>query len=320
MLDVDAVGPICAALAAGRGRAPAAGALRRALVARLAEFPEAQGALARELTSAAHWRELLGDALVASGATRDREVLAAARAVLDAGGSRYTMDIRGAGNVQAGDGNIQIGKNLGAAAQQIHGPVTINQAASSHSESGLGDNYGAVGTFYGPVSIRVRHSALGAATGLLLTAVLLVLAALVWRAADDGPIGWGSLPDFGLAMRPTWWACLVPFAIGVTQSAKVGTATPALRMISTVTEHVLGWPAVFALLVVNSPHRYRDHWYTSADAVAFSNGVNDFLQRHFFADAPLFTSAYVCLFAIGAVSGLVAGAIERLKAEARPVR
>jgi hypothetical protein len=68
--------------------------------------------------------------LVAAGADRDEEILAAARHVLalaDPDGTRagrYAVDLRGATGVQVGDGTVALRDNYGAAGV-FHGPVQI---------------------------------------------------------------------------------------------------------------------------------------------------------------------------------------------------
>jgi len=83
--------------------------LRRRLVGR----PEAQQALEGRETEPGRWRAVLGEALTASGADADEQVLAAARrllAVADPDGTRvgkYQVDASHARGVQVGDHNTQ---------------------------------------------------------------------------------------------------------------------------------------------------------------------------------------------------------------------
>ena len=84
------------------------GLLRRRLVGR----PEAQQALEGRETEPGRWRAVLADALTASGADADEQVLAAARrllAVADPDGTRgkYQVDASHARGVQVGDHNTQ---------------------------------------------------------------------------------------------------------------------------------------------------------------------------------------------------------------------
>jgi len=88
-------------------------ALKDLLRGRLAGRPEAQQALEGRETEPGRWRAVLGDALTASGADADEQVLAAARrllAVADPDGTRvgkYQVDASHARGVQIGDHNTQ---------------------------------------------------------------------------------------------------------------------------------------------------------------------------------------------------------------------
>jgi hypothetical protein len=112
---------IVAALAAGATAGGTAvvqdayATLRDAVRRRLRGRGSAEQALelAAEETDPGVWQTRIGAALADSGADRDEEVLAAARALLavtDPAGVRagkYTVDLRGAQGVQVGDHNNQ---------------------------------------------------------------------------------------------------------------------------------------------------------------------------------------------------------------------
>jgi hypothetical protein len=87
-------------------------ALKDLLRGRLAGRPEAQQALDAHEVEPGRWRAVLGEALTASGADADEQVLVAARrllAVADPDGTRgkYQVDASHARGVQVGDHNTQ---------------------------------------------------------------------------------------------------------------------------------------------------------------------------------------------------------------------
>lgn len=120
---MDPVTLIVTALAAGAGAAAKDTAsvvkdayygLRALVKKRLAGRPEAELVLARYQEAPQTWQAPLAAELHAAGAARDAELLGAARALMtlvdEAGATagKYTVDMRGAQGVQAGDRNTQL--------------------------------------------------------------------------------------------------------------------------------------------------------------------------------------------------------------------
>jgi hypothetical protein len=121
---VEPVSLIVAALAAGavKGVGETATAavrdaydrLKRLVSARLAGTPSAQVVFARHGEEPDAWQAALADALTESGADTERDVINAARRLVElldeAGRSsgKYVVDTRGAQGVQVGDHNRQL--------------------------------------------------------------------------------------------------------------------------------------------------------------------------------------------------------------------
>jgi hypothetical protein len=78
---------------------------------RLGGGPGAELVLAKHEQAPEAWQAPLMAELAGTGADRDRDLIAAAQALLDlvgeAGGGKYTVDVRGAQGVQVGDHNRQ---------------------------------------------------------------------------------------------------------------------------------------------------------------------------------------------------------------------
>lgn len=119
VVSVSGVELIVAALAAGASAGMAATAnsavqdayrvLKERLRTLFVDRPEAQGKLYADKIEPSQWQELLGADLIESGAAADPDVLAAARALLDA--QQPTVSVHVAGNVygqQIGPGGIQV--------------------------------------------------------------------------------------------------------------------------------------------------------------------------------------------------------------------
>jgi hypothetical protein len=119
---MDPITLIVTALAAGAGQeitdtASAAAkdayaALKARVKRRLGGGPSAELVLAEHERTPETWRVPLMAELAKSGAEGDRDLIAAAQALLDlagkaAGPGKYTVDVRGAQGVQIGDHNRQ---------------------------------------------------------------------------------------------------------------------------------------------------------------------------------------------------------------------
>ena len=91
---------------------------------RLADEPSAELMLAKHERSPETWQAPLMAELAEAGADRDRDLIAAAKALLDlvgeAGGGKYSVDVRGARGVQVGDHNRQ--DNVFSAPDSLHRP------------------------------------------------------------------------------------------------------------------------------------------------------------------------------------------------------
>lgn len=100
--------------------------LRRRLIGR----PEAERTLDAPGADQERWPASLGDDLLAAGADRDEQILAAARRVLElvdpvgTQAGKY-MDLSGARQPHVGDNNISIGASYGPTAGTMTGPVTV---------------------------------------------------------------------------------------------------------------------------------------------------------------------------------------------------
>jgi hypothetical protein len=117
---MDPVSLILGALAAGAADTTkqavkdAYDGLKRLVAARFAGRPPAEVALAEHADDPETWQKPLAKELDAAGAAGDDEILAAARAVLEAAdpagaaAGKYILDLRGAQGVQVGDHSQQL--------------------------------------------------------------------------------------------------------------------------------------------------------------------------------------------------------------------
>lgn len=123
MTGVDLIAAALAAAATAgitSGVQDAYAGLKTLLVQRLAGRPAAVEALEARETEPGVWQARLGEDLVACGATSDAQILDAARAVLAQAGPAVTYTTYN---------NVK--ENRGGAVGQFYGPVTIVPPASS---------------------------------------------------------------------------------------------------------------------------------------------------------------------------------------------